>query len=145
MKPIRDALELLTAQHEELDELCARVARSKDAVSLDLLAERITHHLAIEQELLYPVVGAQVSRDVMTEIAAEHAAIKQLLANLLWLGVEDELFDHMFEQLCNLLLGHSAWQEDQLFTTAAETIPTERLAMLCDELVAFEQHVAAAA
>jgi hypothetical protein len=145
MKPIRDALELLTAQHEELDELCARVARSKDAATFDLLADRITHHLAIEQELLYPVVGAQVSRDVMNEIGAEHTAIKQLLANLVWRGVEDERFDRGFDQLCDLLLGHSSWQEDQLFTTAAETVSPERLALLCDQLVAFETQVAAAA
>jgi hypothetical protein len=145
MKPIRDALELLTAQHEELDELCARVARSKDAATFDILAERITHHLAIEQELLYPVVGAQVSREVLDEVCAEHTAIKQLLANLVWRGVEDELFDHEFAMLSDLLVGHSAWQEDQLFTTAAETISTDRLAKLCEQLVAFESQVAAIA
>ncbi|HUS29502.1 MAG TPA: hemerythrin domain-containing protein [Kofleriaceae bacterium] len=145
MKPIRDALELLTAQHEELDELCDRVARSKDAAAFALLADKLPHHLAVEQELLYPAIGAHVSRDVMNEVLAEHVAIKHLLAKLVWAGVEDPEFSGHFECLRELLVGHSAWQEDQLFTTAAESLPADRLAILCDELQAFDNVIAVAA
>jgi hypothetical protein len=145
MKPIRDALELLTAQHEELDELCDRVARTRDAATFELFADKLAHHLAIEQSLLYPVMGAQVSCDVMNEVLAEHVAIKHLLSKLVWRGVEDAEFGEMFDRVRDLLVGHSAWQEDQLFTTAAERLPADQLATLCDELLAFDNAMAIAA
>jgi hypothetical protein len=68
-----------------------------------------------------------------------------VLARLVWLGPDDPEFGELFEQLRALLAGHSAWQEDQLFTTAAETLSAERLAQLCDDLVAFDAHIPAAA
>ncbi|HTL37888.1 MAG TPA: hemerythrin domain-containing protein [Kofleriaceae bacterium] len=145
MKPIRDALELLTAQHEELDELCDRIARTRDAAAFDLLAEKLPHHLAVEQELFYPVIGAQLSRGVMDELLTEHIAIKHVLSKLVWLGVEDSEFDELFERLRMLLVGHSSWQEDQLFTRAAESLPPDRLAALCDEVMAFDNAIAAVA
>lgn len=145
MKPICDALELLTAQHEELDDLCDRIARTRDAAAFDLLAEKLPHHLAVEQELFYPVIGTQLSRAVMDELLAEHVAIKHVLSKLVWLGVEDSEFNELFERLHSLLVGHSAWQEDQLFTRAAESLPPDRLAALCDEVMAFDNAIAAIA
>lgn len=145
MNHIRDALELLTAQHEELDELCDRVTRSRDAATFGELADKLTTHLAVEQELFYPVIAGHVSADIMTELMAEHVAIKRVLAKLVWLGVEDEDFSMLFSQLGELLLGHVSWQEEQLFTTAAEALSTDRLADLGDQVQAFETSVAAAA
>ena len=92
-----------------------------------------------------PVMGAQVSCDVMNEVLAEHVAIKHLLSKLVWRGVEDAEFGEMFERVRDLLVGHSAWQEDQLFTTAAERLPADQLATLCDELLAFDNAMAVAA
>ena len=129
MKQIRDALELLTAQHEELDQLCARVARSRDERELGVLADKLAQHLAIEQEQLYPRIQTCFAPEVMTELFEEHAAIKQVLANIIWLGVDDELFPDLFAQLSGLLLGHSAWQEDTLFTTAAEQLSMDQLSL----------------
>lgn len=144
MNQIRDALELLTAQHEELDELCERIVRSRDAKSFDELADKLATHLALEQELFYPVAKQHMPGEVLEELLAEHVAIKRLLSQLVWCGVEDEDFDLMFAQLGELLLGHAAYQEDHLFTTVAELMPAERLAALCDQLHHFDTFAAAA-
>ncbi|HSD89418.1 MAG TPA: hemerythrin domain-containing protein [Kofleriaceae bacterium] len=145
MNQIRDALELLTEQHADLDELCDQVGASRDATAFAALADKLTHHLALEQELFYPAIAAQLSADVMTELMTEHVTIKRILAKLVWLGVEDEDFSMLFSQLVELLRGHAAWQEDQLFTTAAETLSADRLADLGGRLQAFDSMVAVAA
>ena len=144
MNQIRDALELLTAQHEELDELCERISRTRDAAAFDELADKLPTHLALEQELFYPVVKQHMPGDVHAELLAEHLAIKRLLAQLVWCGVEDEDFDTLFAQLGELLLGHAAYQEDHLFTTVAEAMPADRLAALCDQLQHFDNIAVAA-
>ena len=82
--------------------------------------------------------------EVAAELFAEHVAIKRLLGQLVWLGVEDEDFGDLFAQLGELLLGHTAYQEDHLFTSVAETMPADRLAALCNDLQQFDTIAVAA-
>ncbi len=133
MTQMRDALELLTAQHEELDSLFAVVSRTRDAALFDELSEKLTMHLALEQEVLYPVVARRVSADVMAELRAEHVAIKRLLSELVWIDVDDEEFPQLFAALGDLMVGHAAWQEDELFTDAAESLSRDQLEALGEQ------------
>jgi hemerythrin-like domain-containing protein len=132
MTQIRDALELLTAQHEELDELLDRVTGTGDATAFAELADLLASHLALEQELLYPVVAKQISLGTLDEILAEHHAMKRVLADLVWRGIEDDEFATKLNELDILLIGHSSWQEEELFTMAAETLTAAELGALSD-------------
>lgn len=147
MKPIRDALELLTAQHEEIDALLVELHQHPDVRTLDSLADKLTAHLALEQQMFYPVVAATIPREVLQEMLAEHVAIKQVLAELLWVGVDDESFRPCVGKLGELLLGHTGWQEEQLFQAVAGSMSTDALVRLGDQLrehqVAFPIAVAA--
>ncbi len=147
MKPIRDALELLTAQHEEIDALLVELYQHPDLRTLDTLADKLTAHLALEQQLFYPVVAATVPREVLQEMLAEHVAIKQVLAELVWIGVDDETFRPCVGKLGELLLGHTGWQEEQLFQAVAKVMTAEALVSLGDRLrehqIAFPIAVAA--
>lgn len=143
MSHISDALQLLTKEHEELDELFARVS-ADDVSCFRELADKLTTHLAIEQELLYPAIQSWVSRDVLTELLDEHIAIKRVLADLVWLGPEDDRFKTKLADLGMLLAGHVGWQEDELFTRATETMSQADLDALCDLLQSFDSIAAAA-
>jgi hypothetical protein len=132
MNRIRDALELLTAQHEQIDDLFEQVRQIGDEDALVELADKLTTHLALEQLLFYPAIRAQVTSDVMTELLAEHAAVKEVLADLVCLGTRDDDFLPTLARLGTLLVGHSSWQEEELFTAAAETMSCAELAALCD-------------
>ena len=134
MTRISDALELLTAQHEEIDELLAVVMTSTDAGARDrtlgVLADRLTAHLAIEQELVYPAVATVTAPGIVDELMAEHGEIKRVLAELLWFGLEDPANELRLGVLRGLLDGHCGWQEEQLFTTVAEAMSSRELAGL---------------
>jgi hypothetical protein len=138
MRNISDALELLTAQHEEIDELLATVRANGDAVAFDRLSDRIVAHLALEQELFYPVIAATITREIMGEVMLEHVSIKRVLAELVWLGVDDETFSPLLDDLATLLDGHAGWQEEQLFQVVAESLPAETLAALGGQLALHE-------
>lgn len=130
MRNISDALELLTAQHEEIEDLVSAVQETGDAMAFDRLSGRIVTHLALEQELLYPVIASAIPREVLGEVLLEHIAIVRVLAELVWLGVEDPSFGALLEDLAGLLGGHAGYQEDHLFQTVAESLPAETLAAL---------------
>lgn len=138
MTPINDALELLTAQHEQIEDLYEQVRQIGDECAFVELADRLTTHLALEQELFYPAIEKHVSSDVMKELLAEHASIKEVLAGLVWLGCQDPGFRAELVRLGELLAGHTAWQEDELFTAAAEAMTREELAALCTRFYRFD-------
>lgn len=134
MTRISDALELLTAQHDEIDALLAIIVNQTDASAreqaFEQLADRITVHLAAEQSLFYPAIDGDVSAHVMQEVMAEHLEIKKVLADLLWMGLDDDRAPPKVTQLRGLLAGHAAWQESELFPTVAETRSLDELADL---------------
>jgi hypothetical protein len=135
MRNIRDALELLTAQHEEIEDLLSTVQMTGDADTFEQLSHRVVEHLALEQELFYPVIAQAIPTDVLKEVLLEHVAIKRVLAELVWLGVEDESFRDLLSDLATLLGGHVSYQEDQLFHAVAESMTAETLAALGSQLV----------
>jgi hypothetical protein len=145
MRPISDALELLTAQHEQIDDLLAEARQRLTPSTFDELADKLVAHLALEQELFYPVVATAIARDVLDELVQEHVAIKRVLAEIVWLGAEDPDVGAKLSELACLLAGHCSWQEQQLFETVAESMSLDTLAALCTELQAFDSVSAAAA
>ncbi len=139
MRNISDALELLTAQHEQIEDLISAVQETGDAIAFDRLSARILAHLALEQELFYPVIASAIPGEVLGEVLLEHVSIRRVLAELVWLGVDDPSFGTLLEDLAGLLDGHAGWQEDQLFQTVAESVPAETLAALGSQ---FAEHQA---
>lgn len=138
MRNISDALELLTAQHEEIEDLLAAVQATGDAMAFDRLSSRVLAHLALEQELFYPVIASAIPREVLGEVLLEHVSIRRVLAELVWLGVDEPTFGALLEDLAGLLDGHAGWQEEQLFQTVAESIPAETLATLGSQFAAHD-------
>ena len=134
MNRISDALGLLTSQHDQIDALLANLASDEDEdVRRGLvyeLAELLTGHLAIEQQVFYPAVAHQLSIDVLGELLAEHAEIKRVLADLVWCDTVDERFDASITQLRHLLAGHAAWQDDQLFAPMSSAMTQSDLERL---------------
>lgn len=138
MNRIADALELLTSQHDEIDVLIAELAASASPSTRNetimLLVEKLTLHLALEQELFYPAVSSALSPAVYAELLAEHGEIKRVLADMLWLESEDTRFARKLTALQNLQCWHSMWQERELFEKLAETMTPEQLAELGSRL-----------
>lgn len=138
MRPIRDALELLTAQHEDIDFLLVQVQQTYDSDAFDELADKLVSHLALEQELFYPAIACAMTADIRREILDEHLAIKRVLAEMVWLGVEDRDFGGKLRELSYLLDGHCGYQEEQLFEAVAEALPADQLANLCVQFQSFD-------
>ncbi len=128
MARISDALELLTAQHAQIDDLFDLVATLRDPDALTELTDTLTSHLAAEQELLYPAL--ELAPEVRDELVAEHLEMKRVLADLIWLDADDSRYAPSLDQLRALFDGHAGYQEDELFTSIAETMTSAQLSEL---------------
>jgi hypothetical protein len=143
MTPISDALELLTAQHEQIEDLFEQVRQIGDEAAFTELVDKLSTHLALEQELFYPAM-TQLKPSVLDEVLAEHATIRRLVADMVWLPTRSDEFRAKLSDLGVLLAGHAAWQEDELFTAAAESMTRDELAALCDRFYNFDSIAIAA-
>lgn len=135
---ITNAIELLTQQHDEIEALLVEVSAINSASArtgaLSELADKLTLHLGVEQELLYPAADPLISPEVRAELLAEHAEIKRVLADLIWLEREDQRFARKLVSLQQLLQMHETWQEDELFVRLAQGLAAPRLADLGTEV-----------
>lgn len=130
MTRISDALELLTAQHDELEQLVAElIAAHGDPRILVELADKLTTHLAAETELFYPSVVAVAPVE-------EHAELKAVVADLMLRPLDDPERDALVERLRLLVELHVA-REDELFCAIAELMPTATLVGIGDQLQAW--------
>jgi hemerythrin HHE cation binding domain-containing protein len=133
-----DATAVLCAQHDAIESLIDEVAAARDATvrsrAFAALTDLVIVHLALEQELFYPAMVGVVSDEVVRELYVEHGEIKRVLADLLWLDLEDPRFDGQLAMLASLFDGHAQWQHDHLFEIAIVALGDSGLAALGSRL-----------
>ncbi|MEO7494198.1 MAG: hemerythrin domain-containing protein, partial [Massilia sp.] len=97
----QDAIDLLTQDHEnvktmfeEYEALGDRATASKKKLATKICTE-LTKHATAEEELFYPAVRAAVgdAEDMVDEATVEHAAAKELIAQIQAMDPTDDLFD----------------------------------------------------
>lgn len=139
------ALELLTAQHDEVDELFAMIEKAKDGerkrAYFEELADKLAAHAKIEEVHFYPSVNSKETRDLVVESVEEHLSMKRMLADLLELDVEDEHFDAKLSVLKEQVEHHAREEEEgKLFPHVKKLLSADELAALGGEMLAlFEE------
>jgi hemerythrin superfamily protein len=143
-----DVLEILTEQHDLVDQLISEV---RDADDVDTKAERfialadeIAAHAYVEEHLFYPSVVADDTCAQLLEATEEHLAIKRVLADLLELAPDDDRFDAKLVVLAEEIRHHARDEEEgKLFPLVRELFDEDERAGLGNELlVMYEQQMA---
>lgn len=142
MKDTIDALELLTEQHDEVEELLSRIEDSDDSDEREELfrqvADKIAAHSTMEEKIFYPSVMSEQTSDMLLESTEEHLAVKRVLADMLELDVEDERFDAKLTVLKEEIRHHARDEEEgKLFPILRRQLNADTLAGLGNECLAF--------
>jgi hemerythrin superfamily protein len=145
MKDTINALELLTQQHDEVDELIAQIEDSDDGAEkqqlFEDLADKLAAHATIEEKLFYPSVMTEDTEDQLLEATEEHLAVKRVLADMLAMEVTDDRFDAKLTVLKEEVRHHARDEEEgKLFPKLRKMFSQDQLAGLGNELLAmFEE------
>jgi iron-sulfur cluster repair protein YtfE (RIC family) len=122
-KPAQDAITLLGAEHREVAEMFQQFEAlgERALVSKKKLADKICTalrlHTQIEEEIFYPAVR-EASRDLeeaVDEAIVEHAAAKDLIAQLDEMDPEDALYDAKVKVLGEQIAHHVQEEEQEVF------------------------------
>lgn len=127
-----NAVELLEAQHDEVEELFDKIEASEsDSAKSELfveLADKLAAHAKIEETIFYPAVLAKQTEEILLESVEEHLSIKRVLADLLALDVDDENFDAKLSVMKEQVEHHARDEEEK------ELFPKVKKLLTADEL-----------
>ncbi len=138
-----DVLDLLTAQHTELDALFEQLengAGDRRAMFTEL-ANLLAAHLTVEEKVFFPAIMAKDTNDLLQEAVEEHLAIKRVLADLITLKLDDETFKAKLKVLGEQCSHHEHnEEEDELFPKVRGAFTSDERAAIGNEvLVMFQE------
>jgi hemerythrin superfamily protein len=133
-----DAITLLKTDHREVEKLFKAFEKAGDrakatkARTVDKIVEELSIHAAIEEQIFYPAVRAEVedADDEILEALEEHHVAKWLLSEIDKLGPEDERFDAKVTVLIENVRHHVREEESELFPDVRAALGRKRLAEL---------------
>ena len=146
MKNPTSALELLSAQHDEVDELFQAIVvcdlGDDKAEIFRELADKLAAHATVEERLFYPWVHTLETEGLGLASAEEHLAIKRVLADLLELSPLDPHFMAKLNVMRWEVRHHARdEEEDQLFPEVRELASPRDLAVLGVEMLAMYEDI----
>jgi hemerythrin superfamily protein len=138
-----DVLELLAAQHAEVDALFERLENGdgdRRALFTEL-ADKLAAHATVEEKIFYPAVMAKQTKELLQEAVEEHLSIKRLLADLIGLNPSDEQFAAKLTVIKEQVTHHAHKEEEaKLFPKLKAVLSADERAALGNEvLVMFEE------
>jgi hemerythrin superfamily protein len=138
-----NVLDVLTEQHDEIDDLIGRLEDGGDDrdETFPELADKLAAHATVEEKVFYPGVFSDHTKDQLHEAVEEHLAIKRLLADMLQLDTSDddgaEEFDAKLAVLKEEVTHHARQEEEgKLFPKLRRELSADTLAALANEVVA---------
>ena len=134
-----NVLELLTAQHTEVDALFEKLESDRgDRNSLFMeLADKLAAHATIEEKIFYPGVMSKGTSDMLHESVDEHLEIKRTLSDMITMKLDDETFKAKLSVLKENVSHHAHdEEEDKLFPMLRTSMDEDELAALGNECLA---------
>ncbi len=140
-----DAIDLLTQQHREMEELFEQLLAADDPASTKKLfaevADKLTAHIASEEEIFYPAVRAQRTEDILLESLEEHLSLKRLLADLLPMQPSEQTFEPKFKVLKEQAEHHHKEEEEHLFPKAKKLLDAAASRKLAVEMAGLQERL----
>lgn len=132
-----DAIEMLTQQHREVDELFERIERSDGDERIQLIGrvcERLTLHTQIEERHFYPFAQSAGIQDLVDHSLEEHGEAKQLISQLLQLKRNDPRVVQLCGQLKDSVQHHVKEEENTFFPRLKSLASVDDLRAVADEM-----------
>src|SRR5262245_41815176 len=126
----QDAIKLLKADHDEVEELFAQYEKQKKKNGnekpelIEKICVALTIHAQIEEEIFYPAARNALEEDgeeLLDEAEVEHASIKSLVEQLEVMGWDDELCDAKVKVLSEYVKHHVKEEETEIFPKLKRT------------------------
>ena len=126
----KDAVDLLEADHVAVKKLfgtykklCAANAPAEDKFDIaEKICQELSVHAQIEEEIFYPQVRKAINDDpLLDEAEVEHSTAKELIAQILEMSPEDDLYDAKVTVLGEYIDHHVKEEREEMFVKARKS------------------------
>jgi hemerythrin superfamily protein len=123
-RDVPDAVQLLTHDHQEVSALFKKYEKLAEAhapasdrqAHAEQICTLLTVHTTIEEEIFYPAAReAGLKEAMMDEADIEHAAAKDLIAQIRAMSPEEDHYDAKVKVLGEQVEHHVGEEEDEMF------------------------------
>jgi hemerythrin superfamily protein len=136
---MNDPIAMLKQDHREASVLLKQLAESKPGPTrrknTEKLVAALTLHMAIEEELIYPLVAERVGREEEHEAETEHALAREGLSKMSEL-VDEAGFGAAVAMVTAGIKHHVKEEETEMFPKLKSKLERSELAELGDAVVA---------
>lgn len=136
-----DATRVLEEAHRTVEGLFEQYQSDKDPAVVQQICTELTVHTAIEEEVVYPVLGDEVpdGAELRHHSEDEHRELKGAIARIVELGYDDPGVDELVQTIIQGLTDHVQEEEDEVFPKLRDSLDEDRLNELGDQLAAAEE------
>jgi hemerythrin superfamily protein len=135
-----NAIDLLEAQHREVEDLFAKIDKAGNAEKKELafiqLADSLAIHASIEEHHFYPAVKEAETEEILVESVEEHLEIKRKLSALLDTDASDETFEAKLDALREEVERHVEEEEEDLFPKVMALFDEDQLESIGQAMIA---------
>lgn len=123
-----NAIELLEKQHRKVEALFKKLESGRSATKSTVveLADQLAAHMAIEQEIFYPAIGA-IDPDLVSESFEEHSLAELAIKRLLATNPRETAFKARVTAAKELIEHHVKEEEEELFVEVENALSSEEL------------------
>jgi hemerythrin superfamily protein len=119
----REATAMLRADHKLVSELFDQFESARSSTKKKELVEEIckelTIHAQLEEEIFYPAVKQALhDKELVPEAKVEHATLKNLIAEVQDMDVEDEMWEARVKVLGEYVKHHVKEEQGEMFPKA---------------------------
>jgi len=119
-------VQFLKQDHRRVDELFSQFEEAKDgrtrASIMRRIAQALTVHTQIEEELFYPAARAEMGdHDLLNEAQVEHDSVKRLIAEIEGMRPSEHLYKAKITVLKEYVKHHVKEEERELFPLVKKT------------------------
>jgi iron-sulfur cluster repair protein YtfE (RIC family) len=142
-----DALDLLKADHRQVEDLFAQYQHATDFPTQHQIATQVFQelelHAQVEEQVFYPAFEARAGKkgtQLVADSRLEHEAVRELMIEMRHLDITDAEFEAKFQKLMHDVQHHIAQEENEMFPEATQIL-ADQLTDLRDEMVALKNQL----
>ena len=140
-----DVADVLMKDHRSVEDLFAKFKSTNDEAVLATICDELDVHTKAEEEIVYPVIRADVPKgaDMVEEAEEEHGEARQIIGRIRRTSDADHLVE-LAGELEKAVSHHVSEEEDEVFPKLRKAVDVGRLDELATEVEEFKSSRATA-
>jgi len=130
-----DPIEMLIKDHREVEALFERYRSNPSPALIEEICTELTVHTAVEEKVVYPVLGSSVDggRQMRSHAEDEHGEVKQEMLKLEKLGYDSPEADLCMQKMIQGVTEHVSEEEGEVLPAMRSQLTEERMTAIGEE------------